>query len=494
MIDVSARLPSLTARGIEFPMACVTHPYMIPNTLLNTTNGAGKDGRGYCFLQPMDTSLEGSAGSMEKLLNVLQGNKRCGTDQTTELSDRLLKKDLADSYVKKRLEKHGVDTTGLSEVIASLVNKVCDSPAPIHFDLLMNRVVGEIKKGFKTVQEIIEQLPLQDLERAAEFQKCPAQSAEDLARLLFPSDPQARAGALTDEGQRKTIANQSSSAVVLTGAMAADLSVNAHSTFDMGSEGQSFLSNAEAAGQMLAGAGFAMANHGAPRAPLIMGCGIAITSLTYVGYKALQAMSPPLASDAALDVQASNFLPFEDREHAAVPAPAGGPGVQQRGVRISERGNLNQRNKTLAPSYRRTGSGEEAYERAEASERGDLNQRNKTLAPSYGRTNSGEEAYKRAEASERDDLNQLDEMLAPSYGRTNSGEATYERADASKVSVFNHHVEKPASVDQGIENPEAEVLKPPVKKPARLKGVPLVRALFLWLVESSGHPFPLGKR
>lgn len=296
MINVSARLSDLTARGIESPMASVTHPYTILNSLLNTMNGAGKESRGYCFIQPMDTSLEGGAGSKEKLLNVLQGNKRCGTDQTTELSDRLLKKDLADSYVKKRLEKHGVDTTGSSEVIARLVNKVCDSPAPIHFDLLMDRVVGEIKKGFKTVQEIFEQLPLQDLERAAEFQKCPAQSAEDLARLLFPSDPQARAGALTDEGQRKTIANQQTNTLGPSGVMAADeMSVDVDDN-----ERVQFLHNVQRAGSAVAVSAVSKIRRSPVATAMVVG-GTVLTGAVCLVYDKLKA-SPPPTSDAAPDV------------------------------------------------------------------------------------------------------------------------------------------------------------------------------------------------
>lgn len=365
MIDVSARLPNLTARGIEFPMACVTHPYTIPNTLLNTTNGAGKDGCGYCFLQPMDTSLDGGAGSKEKLVNVLQGNKRCGTDQTTELSDRLLKKDLAGIYIKERLEKQGVDTTGLSEVIASLVNKVCDSPAPIHFDLLMNRVVGDIKKGFKTVQEIFEQLPLQDLGRAAEFQKCPAQSAEDLARLLFLFDPQARDGALTDEGQRKTIANQQTNTLGPSGVMAADeMSVDVDDN-----ERVPFLHNVQRAGSALAVRAVSKIRRSPVATAMVVG-GTVITGAVCLVYDKLKA-SPPPASDAAPDVTPPAVT------NLVLP-----PVVEQSGNRTSEKEEFSGGRSPFI-GYKYSDSAEEESRRLDASEVPDLKHHPKKIAPPH---------------------------------------------------------------------------------------------------------------
>ena len=549
MIAVNATSLSHTTGPIKLSMEAVPSSTDLSLELVTTGNGCGDAVSGFVWRarQPVTSPFKTSETPQEELAdllrrhNIFQDESSSSDKVLSELPcsqpGYLLAKDSLHFCVKLHLKELGVDTKGLHWAIDGIVEKMLDAPSAVEFVKVLQGLDKEIQSGHRTAEEVIERFRFRNYTRAAVHQQgvssqaaCWKQTMEAVYQLLLSmtqpkhsvginehcagnassqqiqgavhqgspapgsedsSQWPAHGGALTEEGPHKPIGNkQQATGSWPSGAMADDMSIEVDA-----SESEGFLPDLSSAVSTVSAvlARIALGTR-KPRLAIAMGAaGTTATLAVYWLYKEVMASLQP-APDAALDVQASNFLPFEDREHAAVPAPAGVPGVQQRGVRISERGDLNQRNKTLAPSYRRTGSGEEAYERAEASERGDLNQRNKTLAPSYGRTNSGEEAYKRAEASERDDLNQLDEMLAPSYGRTNSGEATYERADASKVSVFNHHVEKPASVDQGIENPEAEVLRPPVKKPARLKGVPLVRALFLWLVESSGHPFPLGKR
>ncbi|MBK5519381.1 hypothetical protein [Pseudomonas sp. TH10] len=217
----------------------------------------------------------------------------------------------------------------------------------------------------------------------------------------------------------------------------------------------------------------------------------AASGAAYLICDKLMASSPP-ASDAGLDVQPPISLPLEERRYAAVPASAWEPRAQQRGAGTSEVDEFNQLDNKPAPGYRRTDSGEQVYRRAGTSEVDEFNQLDNKPAPGYRRTESGEQVYRRAGTSEVDDLNQLDNKPAPGYRRTESGEQVYRRAGTSEVEALNQFEKKPVSVSRGSENPEAEVLNHPVKKPTRSPRVLRVLS-FMRHFLSFGDPTPLGK-
>lgn len=171
----------------------------------------------------------------------------------------LLAKDTLHFYVEECLKTQGMNTTDLHESIDSLVEKLLVASPALDAVKVVQRLVEKIPRDRHTPQTVIERFPVKDYKRAAEHQQGASsqtaggeQRMEALSRLLLSwaqpmhrvgisehhagkamaapqisqpiqdvvhQDlvapvprlsplPQARAGALTDEGHRKTIANQ----------------------------------------------------------------------------------------------------------------------------------------------------------------------------------------------------------------------------------------------------------------------------------------------
>jgi hypothetical protein len=378
----------------------------------------------------MDLPFETGAGRAQKLDNLWQRYESYRTGRTssgevvTELSIVVLKRDIMDFYVDECLKAQGVNTNDLQQCICGLVNKVRNSSAPLRFDLIVQALLKNIQQGHETPRALIERVPLKDYEHAAQHHQGSEQTMEDLIRLLGPRPhariienhagkamaseqishknqdvvhpglaasvlglsplPQARAGALTDEGQRKTIANQWRPAFGLSGVMADDLSAAADESERVG-----FLRNVQKAGSGAA-AGAVSRIRKSPVATVAVVGGTVITGAVYFVCDKFKASAQP-ASDAALDVTPP-----------AVTDLAWVPDLQQSGSGTSEK-------EAFGPGrgpyigYRPSESAEEADRLRENSELDVLNQFDKKPGPGY--QPSAENGWQRSESPEVEVLN-----------------------------------------------------------------------------------------
>jgi hypothetical protein len=345
----------------------------------------------------------------------------------------LLEKDTLHLCVEERLKVQGVNTNDLQEPIDGLVERMLAPSLSLDYEAVMQGLEAKIRRGHQTPQTVIERFPVKDYVRAAEHQLGVSsqtaggeQRMEALYRLLrswaqpthhagitghhagkataalqisqqiqgivhqdsaasvsgLSPLPQARAGALTDEGQRKTIANKQTNTLGPSGVMADELSV------DVG-EREGFLRDVPTTVSAFA-AGAASKIRKSPVATVVVASGTFITGTAYLVYDKFKA-SPPPASDAAVDVTPP-----------AVTDLASVPDVQQSGNRTSKKEEFSHVPRPYT-GYRRSESAEEADRLHKTSEMDVLNQLDKKPGPGYQR--SAEKDWRRSESPEVKVLN-----------------------------------------------------------------------------------------
>lgn len=138
----------------------------------------------------------------------------------------LLAKDSLQKCVEWELNKLGCDNKNLQRGIDSLVECLLEADSPL--ELEFEKIQQGLKEGIQSGQcpmEFITRLNsacAADLQGGASSQApCWGQKMEDVHRLLLSSPPpQARAGALTDQGPSQTIADQLRPTFWLPGVMA----------------------------------------------------------------------------------------------------------------------------------------------------------------------------------------------------------------------------------------------------------------------------------